>query len=76
VIGDEHYNTTRRAVRLQRYKELRDIIAIFGMDELARGRSSLRGRGRSSATFPAFHRRSVHGIAETCRLEETIKASR
>ena len=36
VIGEEHYNTTRavQAV-LQRYKELRDIIAILGMDELS-----------------------------------------
>jgi F-type H+/Na+-transporting ATPase subunit beta len=36
VIGEEHYTTTRgvQAV-LQRYKELRDIIAILGMDELA-----------------------------------------
>jgi F-type H+-transporting ATPase subunit beta len=36
VIGDDHYNTTRgvQAV-LQRYKELRDIIAILGMDELS-----------------------------------------
>src|SRR2546423_5299616 len=36
VVGEEHYNTTR-AVQgtLQRYKELRDIIAIFGMDELS-----------------------------------------
>jgi F-type H+-transporting ATPase subunit beta len=36
VIGEEHYNVTRavQAV-LQRYKELRDIIAILGMDELS-----------------------------------------
>src|ERR671935_130715 len=36
VIGEEHYSTTRgvQAV-LQRYKELRDIIAILGMDELS-----------------------------------------
>jgi F-type H+/Na+-transporting ATPase subunit beta len=36
TIGEEHYNTTRgvQAV-LQRYKELRDIIAILGMDELS-----------------------------------------
>jgi F-type H+-transporting ATPase subunit beta len=36
VIGEEHYTTTRgvQAV-LQRYKELRDIIAILGMDELS-----------------------------------------
>jgi len=36
VIGEEHYATTRGVQQtLQRYKELRDIIAILGMDELA-----------------------------------------
>ena len=36
VIGEEHYSTTRRVqATLQRYKELRDIIAILGMDELS-----------------------------------------
>ncbi len=36
VIGDEHYNTARGVQStLQRYKELRDIIAILGMDELS-----------------------------------------
>ncbi len=35
-IGEEHYTTTRRVqATLQRYKELRDIIAILGMDELS-----------------------------------------
>ena len=36
VIGEEHYGITRRVQStLQRYKELRDIIAILGMDELS-----------------------------------------
>ena len=36
VIGEEHYAITRRVqATLQRYRELRDIIAILGMDELA-----------------------------------------
>ena len=36
VVGEEHYNTARSVQSiLQRYKELRDIIAILGMDELA-----------------------------------------
>ena len=36
VIGEDHYGTTRAVqATLQRYKELRDIIAILGMDELA-----------------------------------------
>jgi F-type H+/Na+-transporting ATPase subunit beta len=36
VVGEEHYSTTRAVQStLQRYKELRDIIAILGMDELS-----------------------------------------
>ena len=36
VVGEEHYNTARDVQQtLQRYKELRDIIAILGMDELS-----------------------------------------
>ena len=36
VVGDEHYSVARGVQSiLQRYKELRDIIAILGMDELA-----------------------------------------
>ncbi|MFN9479013.1 MAG: F0F1 ATP synthase subunit beta [Betaproteobacteria bacterium] len=36
VVGEEHYTVTRRVqATLQRYKELRDIIAILGMDELS-----------------------------------------
>ena len=36
VVGEDHYNTARGVqATLQRYKELRDIIAILGMDELS-----------------------------------------
>ncbi len=36
VVGDEHYNTAQRVKEiLQRYKELQDIIAILGIDELS-----------------------------------------
>jgi F-type H+-transporting ATPase subunit beta len=36
VVGEEHYTVARRVQQtLQRYKELRDIIAILGMDELS-----------------------------------------
>lgn len=36
VVGEEHYNTAQRVKNLlQRYKELQDIIAILGMDELS-----------------------------------------
>ncbi len=36
IVGDEHYNTARAVQRvLQRYKDLQDIIAILGVDELS-----------------------------------------
>lgn len=36
IVGDEHYNTAREVQQiLQRYKDLQDIIAILGMDELS-----------------------------------------
>ncbi|MEY4594031.1 MAG: hypothetical protein RIQ47_441, partial [Bacteroidota bacterium] len=36
IVGNEHYNTAQRVkMILQRYKELQDIIAILGMDELS-----------------------------------------
>lgn len=36
ILGDEHYNTAQRVQEiLQRYKDLQDIIAILGMDELS-----------------------------------------
>src|SRR6201991_2181939 len=36
ILGDEHYNTAQRVKEiLQRYKELQDIIAILGLDELS-----------------------------------------
>lgn len=36
IVGDEHYNTARAVQStLQRYKELQDIIAILGLDELS-----------------------------------------
>ena len=36
IVGDDHYNCAQRVkFTLQRYKELQDIIAILGMDELS-----------------------------------------
>ena len=36
IVGEEHYNVARQVqITLQKYKELRDIIAILGMDELS-----------------------------------------
>ena len=52
VIGEEHYNTARgvQAV-LQRYKELQDIIAILGMDELSEDDKRTVARARKIQRF-------------------------
>ena len=52
VIGEEHYNVAR-AVQgtLQRYKELKDIIAILGMDELSEEDKQLVQRARKIQKF-------------------------
>ena len=52
VIGQEHYNVTRRVQNtLQRYKELRDIIAILGMDELSEDDKLTVSRARKIQRF-------------------------
>ncbi len=52
VLGDEHYNTAQRVKEiLQRYKELQDIIAILGMDELSEEDKSTVARARRVQRF-------------------------
>ncbi|MDH5631434.1 MAG: F0F1 ATP synthase subunit beta [Gammaproteobacteria bacterium] len=52
VIGDEHYNTARQVqATLQRYKELQDIIAILGMDELSEDDKLAVSRARKIQRF-------------------------
>src|SRR5262245_59917847 len=52
VVGEEHYNTARSVqVVLQRYKELQDIIAILGMDELSEDDKLTVGRARKIQRF-------------------------
>jgi F-type H+/Na+-transporting ATPase subunit beta len=52
VIGQEHYNVTRSVQgTLQRYKELRDIIAILGMDELSEEDKLVVSRARKVQRF-------------------------
>ncbi len=57
VLGDEHYNTAMRVKEiLQRYKELQDIIAILGMDELSDEdkESGTQGKKGTTIFIPAF----------------------
>ncbi len=52
IIGQEHYDTTRDVQNtLQRYKELRDIIAILGMDELSEDDKLVVSRARKVQRF-------------------------
>lgn len=78
VVGEEHYNTARGVQTvLQRYKELKDIIAILGMDELSEEDKLTVARARKIERFLSqpFH------VAETftgkpgkyVSLRDTIK---
>jgi F-type H+-transporting ATPase subunit beta len=52
VIGAEHYDTARKVqATLQRYKELKDIIAILGMDELSEEDKATVSRARKVERF-------------------------
>jgi F-type H+-transporting ATPase subunit beta len=52
VVGEEHYNVARKVQQiLQRYKELKDIIAILGIDELSDDDKTLVGRARRIQKF-------------------------
>ena len=52
ILGDEHYNTARQVQQiLQRYKDLQDIIAILGMEELSDEDKAIVGRARRIEKF-------------------------
>lgn len=78
VVGQEHYETAR-AVQgtLQRYKELRDIIAILGMDELAPEDKLVVARARKMQRFLSqpFHVAEVFtgSPGKYVSLKDTIK---
>jgi F-type H+/Na+-transporting ATPase subunit beta len=81
LVGDEHYNTAMDVKRiLQRYKDLQDIIAILGMDELAEDDKLLVQRARKIERFlsqPFFVAEQFTGMAgKYVKLEETIKSFR
>jgi F-type H+-transporting ATPase subunit beta len=78
VIGEEHYNCTRRVQQtLQRYKELRDIIAILGMDELSPEDELVVARARKIQRFlsqPFFVAEVFTGSpGKYVTLKDTIK---
>ena len=64
VVGAEHYEVARGVQKiLQRYKELQDIIAILGMDELSRGRQADRVARPQDPALPVAavpRRRDLH----------------
>lgn len=78
VVGDEHYQVARQVQQvLQRYKDLQDIIAILGIDELSEDDKVLVSRARKIERFfsqPMFVAQQFTGL-EGCYvpLPETIQ---
>jgi F-type H+-transporting ATPase subunit beta len=78
IIGEDHYNTTRKVLEvLQKYKELQDIIAILGMDELSEEDKETVNRARKIQRFlsqPFFVAEKFSGFkGKYVKLEDSIK---
>ena len=78
VIGNEHYDTARKVqATLQKYKELKDIIAILGMDELSEEDKQAVSRARKIERFfsQPFHVAEVFtgSPGKYVPLKETIR---
>ncbi|MDR2184628.1 MAG: F0F1 ATP synthase subunit beta [Treponema sp.] len=81
VVGEEHYRTARQCQQiLQRYKELQDIIAILGMDELSAEDKLTVSRARKVQRFfsqPFFVAEKFSGIeGRYVPVQETIRGFR
>src|SRR6476660_8215587 len=81
IISDEHYDTATRVQEiLQRYKDLQDIIAILGIDELSDEDKLVVSRARKIQRFlsqPNFVAEQFTGTpGEYVKLEDTIKGFR
>ena len=81
IIGEEHYNTAQDVKRvLQRYKDLQDIIAILGLDELSDEDKLIVSRARKIQRFfsqPFFVASQFTGLeGKYVKLEDTIKGFR
>ena len=79
IIGEEHYETARKVLEiLQRYKELQDIIAILGMDELGEEEKETVNRARKIQKFlsqPFNVAEQFSGIkGKYVKLEDTIRS--
>jgi F-type H+/Na+-transporting ATPase subunit beta len=78
IVGEDHYNTARAVqATLQRYKELQDIIAILGLDELSEDDRLTVARARKVERFlsqPFFVAEVFTGSpGKYVKLEDTIK---
>ena len=79
IVGDEHYNTARKVQQiLQRYKELQDIIAILGMDELSEEDRLVVARARRIERFLSqpFHVAEVFTGNPGCyvKIADTVRS--
>ncbi len=78
VIGDDHYDTAQAVKELlQRYKELQDIIAILGMDELSDEDKLVVGRARRAQRYmsqPFFVAEQFTGTpGKYVKIDDTIR---
>jgi F-type H+-transporting ATPase subunit beta len=81
IVGEEHYNVTRQVQRtLQRYRDLQDIIAILGVEELSEDDKLTVARARKMQRFltqPMFVAQQFTGVdGKYTKIEDTVRGFR
>jgi F-type H+-transporting ATPase subunit beta len=79
VVGEQHYNTAQAVKRvLQRYKDLQDIIAILGIDELSEDQKLTVSRARKIQKFlsqPFFVAEQFTGLkGRYVKIDDTVRS--
>ena len=81
IVGHEHYDVAQSVKKiLQTYKDLQDIIAILGIDELSEDQKVTSGAGEKNSALPVAtlpRRRTVHRVAgalrQSCRHRKRLQ---
>jgi F-type H+/Na+-transporting ATPase subunit beta len=81
IVGEEHYNVTREVQQtLQRYRDLQDIIAILGVEELSEDDKLIVARARKMQRFlsqPMYVAEQFTGVAgKFVKIEDTVRGFR
>ena len=74
IVGEDHYRVAQEVIRiLQRYKDLQDIIAILGIDELSEEDKRRRAAGAAHRAVPVAEHDGRRAVHRSARLERAAQ---